>query len=70
MDFPELPPNTFVRKVERAIDGFAALPPHHVRPVSPSQLPAAILTANFVFVREDAVIPTVAPRYRGPYPTW
>ena len=42
-------------------------PPHHVHTVPPSQLPAALLKAKFVFVREDAVILTLAPRYRGPY---
>ena len=42
-------------------------PPHNVCPIPPSQLPAALLTAKFVFVREDAVIPTLAPRYHGPY---
>ena len=35
---PELPPDTFLRKVKRASDGFAVPPPHHVRPVSLSQL--------------------------------
>jgi hypothetical protein len=67
LDVPELPPESFLRKVERAIDGFAVPPPHHVHTVPPSQLPAALLKAKFVFVREDAVIPTLAPRYPGPY---
>ena len=62
-----MPLDTFLRKVERAIDGFAVYPPHHVRQVSPSPLPAALVTAKFVFVREDAVIPTLTPGYRGPY---
>ena len=62
LDVPELPPESFLRKVERAIDGFAVPPPHHVHTVPPSQLPAALLKAKFVFVREDAVIPTLAPR--------
>ena len=58
-----MPLDTFLRKVERAIDGFAVYPPHHVRQVSPSQLPAA----KFDFVCEDPVIPTLTPGYRGPY---
>ncbi len=62
-----MPLDTFLRKVERAIDGLAVYPPHHVRQVSPSQLPAALVAAKFVFVRKDAVIPTLTPGYRGPY---
>ena len=67
LDVPELPPESFLRKVERAIDGFAIPLPHHVHTVPPSQLPAALLKAKFMFFQEDAVIPTLAPRYRGPY---
>ena len=62
-----MPLDTFLRKVERAIDGLAVYPPHHVRQVSPSQLPAALVAAKFVFVRKDAVIPTLTPGCRGPY---
>ena len=67
VDVPELLPDAFIRKVNRAIDGFAVPPPHHVRPVSPVQLLSALLTAKYVFVREDAVTSSLAPRYRGPY---
>ena len=67
VDVPELPPESFLRKVDRAIDGFTGPLPHHVRPVPLSQLPAALLRAKFEFVREDAVIPTLAPFYHGPY---
>ena len=66
-DVPELLPYTFLRKVNRAIDGFAVSPPHHVCPVQPVQLPAALVSAKYVFVREDAVISSLAPRYQGPY---
>ena len=47
--------------------GFAIPPPHHVPQSPPCQLPAALLSAKFVFVREDASIPSLAPLYRGPY---
>ena len=67
VDVPELLPDAFLRKVNRAIDGFDVPPPHHVRPVSPVQLPSALLTAKYVVFREDAVISSLAPRYRGPY---
>ena len=36
MDVPEMPPETILRKVERAIDGFTVPLPHRVRPVPPS----------------------------------
>ncbi len=39
VDVPEMPPDTFLGKVERAIDGFTIPPPQHVCIVSPSQLP-------------------------------
>ena len=42
-------------------------PPHHVRPVPSAKLPTALVSAKYVFVREDAVISSLAPRYRGPY---
>ena len=67
VDVPELLPDAFLRKVNRAVEGFAVPPPHHVRPVPPAQLPAALMSAKYVFVREDSVISTLAPRYRGPY---
>ena len=58
MDDPEMPQDTFLRKVERATNGFIVPPPHHVWPVPPSHLPAA----KFIFVRNDAVFPTLAPQ--------
>ena len=67
VDVPELLPGSFLRKVDRAIEGFAVSPPHHVRPVPPTKLPTALISAKYVFVREDAVISSLAPRYRGPY---
>ena len=67
VDIPELLPDAFLRKVDRAIDGFAVPLPHHVRPVPLVQLPSALMSAKYVFVREDAVISSLAPCYRGPY---
>ena len=75
VDIPELLPDTFLRKVNRAIDGFAVSLPHHVRPVPPVQLPAALVSAKYVFVREDAVISSLTPSNREarqvlPPPDW
>ena len=67
VDIPELLPDAFLRKVNRAIDGFAVSPPHHVCPVPSVQLPAALVSAKYVFVREDGVISSLATCYRGPY---
>ena len=67
VDIPELLPDAILRKGNRGIDGFTVPPPHHVRPVPPVQLPAALLSAKYVFVCEDAVVSSLAPRYRGPY---
>ena len=39
----------------------------HVPQSLPLQHPAAFLSAKFVFVREDASIPSLAPLYRGLY---
>ena len=69
---PELPPSSYLSKIERAVPGFAVPgfavpPPHHVFQAPPCQLPVALLSAKYVFVREDASIPSLAPVYRGPY---
>ena len=45
VDVPEMPLDTFLGKLERAIDGFTIPLPHHVSPVSPSQLPEALIAA-------------------------
>ena len=68
VDVPELLPDAFLKKVNRSIDGFAVSPPHHVRLVPPVQLPAALVSAKYLFVCEDAVISSLAPHYYlGPY---
>ena len=67
VDVPELLSDTFIRKVNRAVEGFAVPPPHHVRPVPPVQLPAALISAKYVFVCEDTAKSSLTPRYRGPY---
>ena len=50
-----------------AVEGFAVPLPHLVRPVPPVQLPAALISAKYVFVREDSAKSSLTPRYRGPY---
>ena len=53
--------------MEKVIAGFSAPPPLHVQYSPPVEVPAALRTAKFVFVREDASKPSLSPLYRGPY---
>ena len=54
-------------KIKQAVAVFTAPLPHHVPQSPPCQLPAALLSAKFVFVWKDVSIPSLAPMYRGPY---
>ena len=58
---------SFLRKIERAVSGFSGPPRHHVPPSQPQPLPRELLTAEFVFVRDDASKPPLSPLYWGPY---
>ena len=67
LSVPELPPDSFLRKIQLAKAGFSSPPPHHGVCPSPSPLPSSLIQADFVFVREDASVPSLSPLYRGPY---
>ena len=67
LDGPELHSSQFLSKIGKVISGFSVPPPHHVPQQSPAEVPAALATAKFVFVREDANKPSLAPLYHGPY---
>ena len=56
---------SFLRKIERSVSGFSGPPRHHVPPSQPQPLPRELLTAEFVFVRDDASKPPLSPLYRG-----
>ena len=58
---------SFLWKIERAVSRFSGHPRHHVPPSQPQPLPRELLTAEFVFVRDDASKPPLSPLYRGPY---
>ena len=62
-----LPLSSFLSKIGETVTGLAVpLPPHVFQ--SPShQLPAALLSARYVFVQEDASFPSLAPLYHSPY---
>ena len=64
---PELPLSTFLSKIQQAVAGFAVPPPHHVLQSPPHQLPAALLSAKYMFVGEDVSFLSLAPLFCGPY---
>ena len=68
LEHSEIPPETFLRKVERAAQGFSGPPRHHMTPQpQPQSLPRALMEAEYVFVQDDASKPPLSPFYRGPY---
>ena len=67
IEHTEFPPEVFLRKIELAVSGFSGAPRHHVPPSQTQPLPRELLTAEFVFVRDDASKPPLSPLYRGPY---
>ena len=67
LEAPEIPSSQFISKIEKVIAGFSTPPPHHVQHSPPAKIPAALKTAKFVFVREDASKPSLSPLYQGPY---
>ena len=56
---PELPLSSFLHKIENAVTGFGVSLPHYVRPSPPHQLPPALMSARYVFVREDTSVPSL-----------
>ena len=67
LDGPELPSSQFISKIEKVITGFSVPPPHHVQQSLSAEVPTSLKSSKFVFVREDASKPSLAPLYRGPY---
>ena len=47
---PELPPASFLQKIENTLAGFTVPRPHHVPSSLPQQLPPSLLAEEFVFV--------------------
>ena len=66
LDAPELPSSQFLSKIGKVIAGFSIPPPHDVPQQPPTEVPAALRIAKFIYVREDASKPSLAPLYRGP----
>ena len=66
LDAPELPSSQFLSKIGKVRAGFSVPPPHDVPQQPPTEVPAALRIAKFIYVREDASKPSLAPLYRGP----
>ena len=54
------------RKLNELVSGFPVPSPHHVPLAQPVPLSPALLTAKFMFLREDALVQPLSPLYRGP----
>ena len=64
----EPPASDFLLRLRSTVAGFVPPPPVHCVPPQPSvQLPSALHTARFVFVRDDGHKPLLSPIYHGPY---
>ena len=66
LDSEDLPPREFLGRVQSVLQGLTLPSPHHVAPSS-AWVPAALASAEFVFVREDASIQPLSQLYRGSY---
>ena len=66
LDSVDLPPTEFLDRIQSALRGLTLPPPHHVAPSS-ACVPAALASAEYVFVQEDASIQPLSQLYRGPY---
>ena len=64
----EPPAADFLQRLRSTMADFLPPAPVHCSPPDPKvQLPAALQSARFVFVRDDAHKPPLSPLYRGPY---
>ena len=55
LDSVDLPPREFLDRIQSALHGLSLPPPHHVAPSS-AHIPAALASAEYVFVCKDASI--------------
>ena len=62
----DLPPGEFLDRIQSGLCGLTLPPPHHVTPSS-AQVPAALASAEYLSVYEEASIRPLSPLYRGPY---
>ena len=68
LEHSKIPSQSFLCKVDLAIQGFSKPPRNHVTPQpQPEPLPRALMEAEYVFVRDDSSKPPLSPLYRAPY---
>ena len=68
LEHSEIPPESFLRNIEKAVLGFSGPPQHLVIPQpQPQPLPRALLDKDFFFVHDDASKSPLSPLSRGPY---
>ena len=66
LDSVDLPPREFLDRNKSALRGLILPPPHHFAPSS-ARVHAALASAEYVFVQEDASIQPLSQLYCGPY---
>ena len=66
LDSVDLPPREFLDRIQSVLRGLTLPPPHHVAPPS-ACVPAALVSAEYVFVHKDASIQPLSQLYSGPY---
>ena len=65
LDTPEPPAESFIRQLREAPE---PRPPSYAAAASMANLPAALRTAQYVYVRRGQAAPPLTPLYQGPYP--
>jgi len=66
LDATEPPAEFFLDRLRKFLDR-EPLPTRHNHTPAPTRIPAELMTADFVFIRHDAVTPPLTPLYHGPY---
>ncbi len=67
LDTAEPPADSFVRQLREAPES-QPRPPSYAQAASMANIPAALRTAQFVYVRRGQAAPPLTPIYQGPYP--
>ena len=62
----DLPPREFLDRIQSALRGLTLPPPHHFA-LSSARVPAALASAEYVFVHKEASIQPLSQLYCAPY---
>ena len=66
LDSDKLPSSEFLERIQSVLRGLVLPPPHHQAP-SAALVPAALASAEFVFVRKDASVQPLSQLYHSPF---